>query len=374
MKVFKKIKSLPFYIRFTNWEFWPFHVLYFPIYPVWLWYCMRARSFFFFSASNPSIKNAGFLMESKTDIDQLIPERYKPVTLFFPVDNSFDKIKETLRNNNLQYPLVIKPDIGMQGKAVLKVHNDHEFISAIKTFTVDFVVQPFIPYPKEVGIFYVRLPNEKRGKITGIVEKEFLKITGDGVSTIRQLLNRNPRHILQLPVLERNLEDEIDAIPGKGVEKILVPYGNHVRGSLFLDSSYKNNKEIESVIDNACQQIEGFYFGRLDIRFNNFEELAEDKNWSIIELNGAGSEPTHMYDPVHSLFFAWKEIIRHWDLLFQVSMQNRKRGFSNLSIRQGMNMFRENLQYVKKLDRIQFHLSSQEHQKRLLPLHLNMAT
>lgn len=368
----KKIKFSPFFIRLMNWEFWPFHVVYFPIYPVWLWYCIRARSVFFFSTSNPSIKNAGFLMESKSDIDQLIPEKYKPVTLFFSAGHPFDKIKEAVKNNGLQYPLVIKPNIGMQGKAVLKVHNNYEFINAIKAFTVDFIVQPFIPYPKEIGIFYVRLPNEKKGKITGIVEKEFLKITGDGVSTIRELLSSNPRYILQLPVLKRNLEDGIDSIPGKGVEKILVPYGNHVRGSLFLDSSYKKNKQIESVIDNACQQINGFYFGRLDIRFNNFEELAEDKNWSIIELNGAGSEPTHMYDPAHSLFFAWKEIIRHWELLFQVSIQNRKRGFSNLSFRQGMNMFRENSQYVKKLDHIQFHLHSQEYQKQ--PLLLNLTT
>lgn len=369
----KKIKSLPFYIRLMNWEFWPFHLVYFPIYPVWVWYCLKARSVFFFSTSNPSIQNGGFLMESKSDIDQLIPGKYKPVTLFFPAGHPLNKIKEAVKNNYLQYPLVIKPDIGMQGKAVLKVHNDYEFISAINAFTVDFIVQPFIPYPKEIGIFYVRLPNEKKGKITGIVEKEFLKITGDGVSTIRELLSSNPRYILQLPVLKRNLEDGIDSIPGKGVEKILVPYGNHVRGSLFLDGSYKNNSQIESIIDNVCQQIDGFYFGRLDIRFNSFEELAEDKNWSIIELNGAGSEPTHMYDPAHSLFFAWKEIIRHWELLFQVSIQNRKRGFANLSFWQGMNMFRENSQYVKKLDHIQFHLHSQEHQKQPHLLNLTMA-
>jgi len=38
----------------------------------------------------------------------------------------------------------------------------------------------------------------------------------------------------------------------------------------------------------------------------------------------AGSEPTHIYDPRHCLFFAWKEIIRHWRLLYRVSMANAK--------------------------------------------------
>lgn len=293
-------------------------------------------------------------MEPKSEIDLLIPERYKPLTLFFTAGTSFDKIKETVRNNNLQYPLVVKPDIGMQGKAVVKVNNDSELQNAVTKFNVNFIVQPFIPYPKEVGIFYVRYPNEQHGKITGIVEKGFLSVTGDGISTIETLLYNNPRYILQIPVLKKLLGENINDILQRGQQKVLVPYGNHVRGSLFLDSTYKNTEQIESVIDNACKSIDGFYFGRLDIRFNNFDELAEDKNWSIIELNGAGSEPTHMYDPKHSLFFAWKEIIRHWRMLYEVSIQNKRKGFPFLKYKDGVAMFRENSEYVKKLNEINF--------------------
>jgi hypothetical protein len=47
-----------------------------------------------------------------------------------------------------------------------------------------------IPYANEIGVFYVRYPNEKQGRITGIVAKEFLIVTGDGVSTIAQLLKK----------------------------------------------------------------------------------------------------------------------------------------------------------------------------------------
>jgi hypothetical protein len=38
-----------------------------------------------------------------------------------------------------------------------------------------------------VGIFYVRYPNEE-GKITGIVSKEFLIVTGNGVTTVEELI------------------------------------------------------------------------------------------------------------------------------------------------------------------------------------------
>jgi len=313
-------------------------------------------------------------MESKKEIDALLPEKYKPLTLFFPFDTNPEIIIDSVRANKLNYPLIIKPDIGMQGKGVAKVNNDYELLSAAFRFTVDYIIQPFIPFPKEMGIFYVRYPNDEYGKITGIVEKEFLTVTGDGVSSIEQLLNRTPRYILQLPVLRKTLGKRIRSIPEKNEEEVLVPYGNHVRGSLFLDSTYKNNAQLEALIDKVCKSVNGFYYGRLDIRFNSFEDLVADKNWSIIELNGAGSESTHMYDPKHSLFFAWKEIIRHWKMLYEISVQNRKKGFPFLSYSDGKKMLKENSRLVKKLDEIQFEKAN-NHSAPVIKMnaHLNIA-
>ena len=147
----------------------------------------------------------------------------------------------------------------------------------------------------------------------------------------------------------------------------MVPYGNHVRGSLFLDSTGRVNTQLEQLIDKVCQSIDGFYYGRLDIRFNSYEELQDDKNWCIIELNGAGSEPTHMYDPKHSILFAWKEIIRHWKMLYKVSMQNKRKGFPFLSYKEGMAMFSANNQYINKLNKIYFEdIKSEEDLKKTL--------
>jgi len=192
MKLLKKIKSIPFFIKLLNWEYWPFAIVYSPIYLVWFWYSLKAKSFFFFGASNPTIKNAVFLMESKKETDALLPEKYKPLTLFFPFDTNPETITESIREHKLNYPLIIKPDIGIQGKAVVKVNNDYELISAASRFSVDYIIQPFIPFPKEMGIFYVRYTDDEYGKITGIMEKEFLTVKGDGISSIEQLLNQTP--------------------------------------------------------------------------------------------------------------------------------------------------------------------------------------
>lgn len=131
-------------------------------------------------------------MESKKETDALLPEKYKPLTLFFPFDTNPETITESIREHKLNYPLIIKPDIGIQGKAVVKVNNDYELISAASRFSVDYIIQPFIPFPKEMGIFYVRYTDDEYGKITGIMEKEFLTVKGDGISSIEQLLNQTP--------------------------------------------------------------------------------------------------------------------------------------------------------------------------------------
>ena len=347
----KRILEKPFFIKLFHWEYWPFHIVYTPIYFYWLWLGIRARSFFFFSTSNPTIRNGGFLLESKKEIYDLMPAEYYPATLFFKANTLFKDLLQEIKKHNLQYPLIGKPDIGMQGKAVKKIENDEELIAYLAASKVDFLIQEFIAYEHEVGIFYYRYPNQVNGTISGIVQKEFLSVTGDGVSTIEELLHKDKRFILQLETLRRSDGDHFNTVLEAGKNHILVPYGNHVRGAKFLDASHMIDETLSRSIDEACKKIEGFYFGRLDIRYNSWEELREGKKFSIIELNGAGSEPTHMYDPKHSIFFAWKEIIRHLNILSKISRMNQKNyKLSYMDTSTGLQMFRDNSKYVKILD------------------------
>ena len=347
----RKILYHPFFIKLFNWEYWPFHIVYGPIYLYWFWLCAKARSFFFINTSNPSIINGGFLMESKKAIYDLIPKTYYPPTLFFEAGTSSEKIIATINEKQLQFPLIGKPDIGMQGKSVKKLDDMAGLLEYAMNSKVDFLVQEFVLYEKEVGIFYYRYPDETKGHLSGIVKKEFLAITGDGVSTMEVLLQKEKRYILQLPVLRKTYGSELKTVLKYGEEYLLVPYGNHVRGAKFIDASHLIDEELTQSIDHVCQQVEGFYFGRLDIRYNSWEKLKQGTNFSIIELNGAGSEPTHIYDPRHSIFFAWKEIIRHLNILARISRINHrllKKPYMNIS--SGLEMLKANKRYVKLIN------------------------
>ena len=344
------ILNRPFFIKLFNWEYWPFHIVYTPIYFYWLWLGIRSRSFFFFSTSNPTIKNSGFLLESKKEIYDLMPDKYYPKTILIRSGTSLSNVKDKMVSGRLHYPIIAKPDIGMQGLAVKKIESVSELKKYAEASQVDFLLQEFIAYEQEAGIFYYRYPNEESGKLSGIVMKEFLAVTGDGYSTMEALLKKEKRFILQLETLRIAEADNLFKVLPKGEKHILVPYGNHVRGAKFLDASNLIDETLTRSIDAICKQIDGFYFGRLDIRFNSWEELRNGKNFSIIELNGAGSEPTHMYDPKHSIFTAWREIIRHLNILFRISRINRRdKQLPLMKLSEGLQMIKDNSKYVKLL-------------------------
>jgi hypothetical protein len=348
MTRFKKIFQSSFFIKLSNWEYWPFYIVYIPAYFYWIILAIRNKSIFFFNTSNPTIKNGGMLMESKKEIYDILPKGYYPGTLLFNSGSTATKIIEEINKNNFQFPLIGKPDIGMQGLAVKKLDNENDVIAYAKTSRVDFLIQEFIHLENEVGIFYYRYPGEKKGKISGIVSKEFLTVTGDGVSSIEGLLQKDPRFILQIPYLKSTSNDLLQMVLTKGEIHLLVPYGNHARGAKFVDATHLVNDKLEKTIDTLCQKVPGFYFGRLDLRYNTWAELEEGKNISIIELNGAGSEPTHMYDPKHSIFFAWKEIIWHWKILAKISRMNHlQKNIPYMPYAEGRKMFSDNSNYVK---------------------------
>lgn len=328
--------------KISHWEYWNTYILYFPIYFYWIYLSVKARSLGFFNASNPSIINGGFAMESKKAIYDLIPKQYFPKTILFKSGTSLDTIKFELNKTTISFPLIIKPDIGLQGLRVEKIESWEELKHYLKKVNYDFLIQEFIDFPLEIGLFYYRMPFESKGVISGIVNKDFLIVKGNGKNTIRELILQNPRFALQLDTLHNKYGDFLEKTLPKNEAFNLVPFGNHVRGSKFTDVSDWANDRLSKTFDDICKQIPDFYFGRLDIKFQSRDDLEEGKNFSIIELNGAGSEPTHIYDPKHSIFFAWKEIIKHYDILYTISTYNLKNGSRYLSFSESIKLVHEN--------------------------------
>lgn len=281
-------------------------------------------------------------MESKKDIYDLVPPQHIPQTVLIKKEKGPDEVRRAVSKAQLLFPLIAKPDIGMKGLGVERIQNHNALNEYQSKMQADFLIQELIDYPMEIGLFYVRFPGQSRGRITGIVAKEFLSVTGNGRDTLEALVIANPRSGFERSKISLEFGERWNEVLPEGERLILVPIGSHTRGAKFTDLSHAVTDTLVDTFDRICGAIQGFHYGRLDILCASLEDLARGENFRIIEVNGAGSEPTHIYDPSHSLFFAWKEILAHWHLMCTISRINRKQGFGYLTYREGMRMLRTN--------------------------------
>ena len=338
--------------KILHWEYWSVYSIYLPLFPVWLYCACKARTLLFFHGANPSIKYGGMAMESKKEIYDLIPESWIPKTIFASSENHFKEILIRFKSQEIEFPIIVKPNIGLKGLGVVEIKNLVELENYHKNNDYDFLIQEKINFKNEVGIFYHRFPDEKKGKITGMVKKEFLSVKGDGKKTLKDLVMENPRSAYQIKAVEQQMRNEMQKIIPENEVIILVPFGSHTRGAKFIDISTEITEKLEQKIDEICTKVNGFYYGRLDVMYENMELLKNGENFKIIEINGSKSEPTHMYDPKHSLFFAWKEITKHWEIMAKISRKNHQAGFPYLNIKEGFSALKNNLIIEKKLRKI----------------------
>lgn len=300
--------------KIKHWEYWPVYVVYLPNILICVYYAIRFRNFFYFKKANPMFPNGGLYNVSKNEIYKLIPNQYLPKTIYIRKNENPDFYK-LLKLNNLSLPVIVKPDKGKRGIKVEKIYTFDEIQAYHLQNLSDYFIQEQVDFENEIGLFYCRLPNEKHGTITGIVGKEFMKVKGDGRSTIQQLMYKNNRYASQIDRIFDTKPKLLEQVLNVNENLILEPIGNHNRGTKFIDESYRITTQLTNSFDIICSKIEGFYYGRLDIKFANWSELEAGKNFKILEINGAMSEPAHIYDPKHSFWYGQKEIFRHLKIM-----------------------------------------------------------
>src|SRR6187402_3590349 len=101
--------------RVSHWESWHWFIKYIPILPVWLWLCWKARSFWFFTASNPTLTFGGFDGERKSEMYAQLPPGTFPRTICVAPTLTFAKVVSIIKEHKFAFPFAVKPDIGKMG-------------------------------------------------------------------------------------------------------------------------------------------------------------------------------------------------------------------------------------------------------------------
>ena len=325
--------------RLRRWEFWPPWLFYLPVLAWVRWLMLRHWSPTVFTAANPGIPDGGFVGESKSHILLAIGDRARVAWTGVvagggdgpggrgpggdgpgrPLEAALAQVEEAGG-----FPVVVKPDVGERGAGVSIVRSEPGLAKRLAVPGPKLIVQEYVP-GEELGVFYYRIPGEERGQIFGITEKRQPVVTGDGRRSIGDLILDDKRLRCQRRMFARELGAAMDSVPVPGERVILEERGNHCFGCEFRDGGRLETSALADAIDEVSRSIDGFFFGRYDIRGKTMEDIQAGR-FKVIELNGVSSEATNIYDPRNTLRSAYRTLFRQWDLAFRIGAANRARG------------------------------------------------
>jgi pimeloyl-ACP methyl ester carboxylesterase/membrane protein DedA with SNARE-associated domain len=331
--------------RKLEWEFWPPQIFYLPVVLQILWLALRYRGLRLMTAVNPGIPTGGLVGEGKWQIFEALgmdPEApggargpaasSLPHSLLIPgfdraasFADRLQRATEYMDRHQFTYPIILKPDRGERGHGVELIRDAAQLERRLRIDRTALILQEFVP-GLEFGVFYVREPGATQGKLLSINGKQMMKLTGDGQSTLEQLILDDDRAVRLAEVHFEYHAKRLYDIPAAGESIDLVEVGAHARGTIFLDRRDLMSEALRARIEEIASAFPGFHFGRFDLRVPDEAALREGRELRILELNGLTAEVAHIYDPANSLFAAWRDIMHQWRLAFAIAAANRRAG------------------------------------------------
>ncbi len=339
LRPFKKMKSTEPVVH--SWERWPFWLIYFPLSFVWLYYIIRARAVWFFTPSNPTITFGGMQGETKSEMYARLPKEAYATTVVIQPKSPFEEVLRKIEEQQISWPFVVKPDVGEAGILFRKIDTVaqlHEYHLKVKAA---YLVQNMILYPIEVSVFYYRMPNENSGTITGFLHKVPMHVLGDGKSTLRQLVDQHPKAAAFFAEIEKVHAGNFEKVLPVGEKYIFSHAANHRRGARFHNLQNEIDDTLLALFDKISQQAGGWYYGRYDVMCQSVDDLKEGRNFCLLEYNGCGAEPNHIYDSGYTLGQAYREILKHWAALYRISRYNTKQGIKTWPLFKGWRFIRQ---------------------------------
>ncbi len=328
-------------------EFWPQRYFYAPMFLYWLWLAVRHGGFTLPTISNPLFPMGGWIGESKASVFEHAGAYARTfIASWATIDRTSDltatQALEAASRANLSLPFVAKPDMGCRGAGVRRVRSEAELAAYIESFPHNerIVLQALVDHEGEAGIFYIRKPSEARGRIVSITLKYFPYVHGDGTATLAELIARDPRAgRLQHIYLPRH-KDRLDWVVPAGQPFRIAFAGSHSRGTIFRDGNHLITEAMIDAFDRIAKDIAEFYFGRFDVRFPSIEDLQAGRNFTIVEVNGAGAEATHIWDRNTTLTGAYRALMQQYKALWETGAENAKRGYKPARLRDFIRAYR----------------------------------
>jgi hypothetical protein len=313
--------SSKFLSRWLNWEFWPQKLLYVPVYLMDYTLAFGHLNPVYFANANPRMTYGGMFGCSKTAIADLLPDTVQPKYMLLKKDIDPDKGKTRIKESSLRLPLILKPDRGDRGIMVRKCKTWDEVETYLHQASFDVMVQEYVDAPLEFGVFCLKEPKSGEWKISSVTFKKRMHIIGDGKKSVKQLIMDHPRlRLFEKAISNRSDTSMLFNIPERDEVIEVVRFGNHSKGSMFLNAEELCASPLLTRMESICEAVEDFNYGRFDLLADSVQDLLYGR-FQIIELNGALAEPTHIYDPRYPLWRGLKDLLWHHYKLFKIGQK-----------------------------------------------------
>lgn len=313
---------------------------------------MRSGHFWFFSNVNPTLYFSGFDGETKKEMFEQLPPGLYPESIYIDPSEDFKKVLQLMNETGLTFPVAVKPDVGTKGLLFRKIENEIQLEAYHALLPFNYVIQEMITMPLELSIFYVRFPGKEKGEITGLIAKEYLHVTGDGISSLKQLIDSHPKAFMIAREQKQKHEKNLDTVISAGSFYYLNELGNHNRGAKFINLHNEIDEALSGEMDKINLFSKQFYYGRYDIKTLSLDHLKQGEYISILEYNGVGSEPNHIYDCGLSYSQAIKIIAKHWKYMYKIGHINFKNGIGYLPLLKGLKMLKASKKHIKLMKQL----------------------
>lgn len=310
-----------------------------PIVVQWLLLALRYQSLTLPTIANPAITAGGLVGEGKLEyFDGMGPIALASVAPYCALPNhkrhTGAELRDAMNRTSLCFPVVAKPDLGLCGYGVRLIANRVELLDYLLAFPLGETVllQQYLPQEGEAGIFYIRDPDADAGRIIGLALRYFPRVTGDGTHTIAELVAQDPRAQRLLMSPRHAPHYNANRVPALGEVVRLATIGSTRVGGLYRDGREHITPQLTRAVDAIAKDMPAFHFGRFDVRFDSLQELSAGRAFTIMEINGAGSEAIEAWDPDTGVLAGFRMIFKKQRILFAIGNVMRRKGFKPLGV------------------------------------------
>jgi hypothetical protein len=303
----------------------------------WCWLGLRYGSIALPSTVNPGITSGGLVGEGKLEYFEAMGPVARAATARHVGIRNEDGLSEDaaarMREAGLDFPVVAKPDLGWCGYGVRRLDDADELAAYVREFPrgESFLLQEYLPQRGEAGLFYMRMPDEAVGRLVGIVLREYPSVTGNGRDRVDALIDAVPRLRRARAGAARHWRYDADRIPGAGEHLRLSTVASFRVGGSYLDGSALATPALLARVEAIARDMGEFLVARFDVRYEDLPALQRGE-FTIMEVNGAGSEAVHAWDPKHSIAAGYGIVFAKQRRLFAIADAQRRRGVRPITL------------------------------------------